>query len=400
MIGYGEFMALSQSPDSEERGMAAHLAALAYLNHKGPADEQAALYAALFGFLEDRSVKVRAALAYGLLHSAQAPRPLMLALLQDAAVIARAVMQHSPALVDADLLALARGAPVDELVCLAQRENLSARLADALLVRGIVEVDLVVLRRGELALGAERLRDKAAVSGNIPAIRGALLARADLPADVRLALVEAAGQAIAGLRIVKGAIAPERLARLLRNAEDAALARIGERDAQGEAADGFARHVIDTGRLNTRLLMHAMVHGQAMFFAACCAALAQLPQRKVFAVLGSGSRTALNALFVRCGLEPGVRNLFARLIDYARSVDLADDLAARHYVVNALTEDLLAEHDGAVPDELAEAFAYLGEQNVILARRAARGVLASFAAEQPETALALPQAERMALPAA
>jgi uncharacterized protein (DUF2336 family) len=400
MIGYGEFMALSQSPDSEERGMAAHLAALAYLNHKGPADEQAALYAALFGFLEDRSVKVRAALAYGLLHSAQAPRPLMLALLQDAAVIGRAVMQHSPALVDADLLPLARSAPVDDLVCLAQREKLSPRLADALLARGIGAVDLVVLRRGELALSAERLRDKAVVSGEIPAIRGALLARTELPADVRLALVQAAGRAIAGLRIVKGAIAPERLARLLRNAEDAALATIGEGASQGEETGGFARHVIATGRLNTRILMHAMVHGQAMFFAACCATLSQLPQRKVFAVLGSGSRTALNALFVRCGLEPGVRNLFARLIEYARSVNLADDLAARHYVVNALTEDLLAEHDGAVPDELAEAFAYLGEQNVVLARKAAKGVLASFAGEQPEAALALPQAERMALPAA
>jgi uncharacterized protein (DUF2336 family) len=255
-------------------------------------------------------------------------------------------MQHSPALVDADLLPLVRSAPVDDLVCLAQREKLSPRLADALLTRGFGEVDLVVLRRGELALSAERLRDKAVVSGEIPAIRGALLARAELPADVRLALVQAAGRAIAGLRIVKGAIAPERLVRLLRNAEDAALATIGEGASQGEETGGFARHVIATGRLNTRILMHAMVHGQAMFFAACCATLSQLPQRKVFAVLGSGSRTALNALFVRCGLEPGVRNLFARLIEYARSVNLADDLAARHYVVNALTEDLLAEHDG------------------------------------------------------
>lgn len=84
MVAYHEFVSLSQSADSEERGSAAHLSALAYLNHIGPADEQAALYAALIGFLDDPSVKVRAALAYGLLHSTEAPRPIMLALCRTA----------------------------------------------------------------------------------------------------------------------------------------------------------------------------------------------------------------------------------------------------------------------------------------------------------------------------
>ena len=63
MVAYQDFVALSQSGDSEERGQAAHLAAQAYLMHTGPADEHAALYAALIGFLDDPSVRVRAALA-------------------------------------------------------------------------------------------------------------------------------------------------------------------------------------------------------------------------------------------------------------------------------------------------------------------------------------------------
>src|SRR6185312_13941027 len=106
MVAYHDFVALSQSGDSEARGQAAHLAAQAYLMHAGPADEHAALYAALIGFLDDPSVKVRAALAYGLLHSNEAPRPIMLALLHDSAIIARAVIQYSPVLIDADLIGL------------------------------------------------------------------------------------------------------------------------------------------------------------------------------------------------------------------------------------------------------------------------------------------------------
>ena len=99
----------------------------------------------------------------------------------------------------------------------------------------------------------------------------------------------------------------------------------------------------------------------------------------MFSILESGSRTTLNALFARCGLSEGVRNLVVRLILHARAADLADDVAARHYVVTALTEELIVEHDGAIPADLEEAFAYLSEQNVGLARKAALGVMSAFA---------------------
>src|SRR5262245_58527583 len=121
MVAYHEFVALSQSPDSEERGQAAHIAAYAYIHHHGPADEHAALYAALIGFLDDPSVKVRAALAYGLLHAENAPRPIMLALLQDSAVISRAVLQYCSVLVDADLMNIVRHGDASVLVAVSQR---------------------------------------------------------------------------------------------------------------------------------------------------------------------------------------------------------------------------------------------------------------------------------------
>ena len=125
MIAYQDFVALCRSGDSEDRGRAAHLAAMAYLGHMGPADEHAALYAALIGFLDDPSVKVRAALAYGLLHAREAPRPILLALLQDSPVISRAIVQYSPALIDVDLIGLIRSAEPAMLLAVAMREHIS-----------------------------------------------------------------------------------------------------------------------------------------------------------------------------------------------------------------------------------------------------------------------------------
>lgn len=403
MVAYQDFVALSRSGDSEERGQAAHLAALAYLNHSGPADEHAALYAALINFLDDPSVKVRAALAYGLLHAREAPRPILLALLRDSPVIARAVVQYSPALIDADLMAVLPTADEALLLAMAIRERIGDRLVGALVARGGREVLVKLLERADIALGAPVLDAAMGLAlADDAEVRGLLLARDDLPASARLKLVEAVARALSSLRVVAGAVPAERLERLMRDATDTALTGIGE----SEAAAGrgpYAAEMIGTERVSTRVMLHAVVHGHALFFAQCIAELAELPRSKVLTLLESGGRPALNALLARCGLRPATCNLMARLIWHARNADLADDVAARHYVVTALTEELIGEHAGAIPAELEEAFIYLSEQNVILARRAARGVMAAFA-DEAGAHLALPHAPdhepRLALPAA
>jgi uncharacterized protein (DUF2336 family) len=402
MVGYQEFLSLSQSPDSEERGSAAHLSALAYLSHSGPADEQAALYASLIGFLDDPSVKVRAALAYGLLHSPAAPRPIMLALMQDSPVIARAVLQYSPVLVDADLMRLVGSTPdVAILLAISQREILSSRLAAALIARGELPLTLRLLRRDDVALEAKLLSDLCQALGDDAQARGVLLGRRDLPASGRLYLLGKITAALSGCRMVKGSLPAERLARLLRDSTDTAVAAIGEREAIRTAPD-YVSELVLSQQLNTRILLHAVVTGHVMFFADCIAELAQVPRNKVFAMLEGGSRVALGALLARCGLADSVRDLLVRIVLLARSTDLADDAGARHYVVTVLTEELIAEHEGVIPPDLEEAFAYLSEQNIVLARKAARGVMAAFAGETPRL-MALPvsdAAPQLALTAA
>ena len=371
MIAYSEFAELSQSTDSEERGQAAHLAALAYLDRNGTPGEQAALYGILVTFLDDPSVKVRAALAYGLLHSDQAPRPVMLALLRDSAIISRAVAQYSPVLVDADLLGLLSGFDEAMLLSVAQRQTLSPRLGGALVAHGSALVRQRLLRRTDVAFGDAVLSRLAEEMGDNAEMRGVLLARSDLPAPARLLLVQKVSACLREARIVKGALAPERLNRLLRNTADLAVAAIGEKEAS-KPAPLYAAELVGADRISTRLLLHALVSGHVLFFADCIGALSDVSRAKVFALLESGSRTALMTLLTRSGIGEGIAGLLARLVLHARAVDLAGDAAARHYVVTVLTEELIAEHQGIIPEELEEAFAYLGEQNIALARAAAR----------------------------
>src|SRR5690606_16574530 len=182
MIGYQAFAELCQSSDCDARGHAAHLAARAYLTHTGPADEHAALYAVLINFLDDSSVKVRAALAYGLLHSEDAPRPIIISLLHDSPIIARAVLQYSPILIDADLAPLAKSSELQTLIAISQRKPLSPRIAAILIAQDKPEMTLSLLQREDIALASDVLVTLAMAKGDDARLRGAMLARRDLPA--------------------------------------------------------------------------------------------------------------------------------------------------------------------------------------------------------------------------
>ncbi|HHS81980.1 MAG TPA: DUF2336 domain-containing protein [Devosia sp.] len=213
--------------------------------------------------------------------------------------------------------------------------------------------------------------------GHVAAVRGALLDRDALPGLSRLALVRQISKDLAACSLVSGAIQPGRIERLMRDGVDGATSRIGEKEA-GAGTDGFVRGLLGQDRINARLLLHAVINGHGLFFAQCLAVVSGMPLEKIFTLLENGARVALNALFRQCGMDGAQSSLLARLVLFARSCDLASDWASRHYVVGALIEELIIEHDGDIPECLEEIFHYLDEQNLVLARAAARGVMPCF----------------------
>ncbi|AVX04176.1 hypothetical protein MXMO3_01647 [Maritalea myrionectae] len=402
MLGYQDYLDLSQSPHAEERGQAARIAARAYLDHDGPADEHAALYAAVLSFLDDTSVKVRAALAYELLHSDYAPRPVMFALAQDDPIIATAIVQYSPVLREVDLNVLVKAGDEAVLLSIAGRASLSPRLIAELLAKHCRAVDLRLIESNGELLSESSMLELCDRWADDAEMRGALLRHVDLPAAGRYLLTEQVAEDLAASRYVKGAIQPVRLARLMRDLVDDATTYIGD-DIADKSAYAYIEALVESGRLTPRLLIQSYLVGRHMFFSSCLAQLAKVPAHKASSILAKGSRRGMFALFMKCGFEAPLSNLMCRLVTVGRAHDLAVDQAARHFVVSQLITALIDEHDGDLPDVLVPLFAYLNEMNVTLARNAARGVMATFCDRAPQEArLAVTRlrGEALALPAA
>jgi uncharacterized protein (DUF2336 family) len=402
VLGYQDYLDLSQSPHAEDRGQAARIAARAYLDHDGPADEHAALYAAVLSFLDDTSVKVRAALAYELLRSAYAPRPVMFALAQDDPIIATAVVQYSPVLQEADLNVLIKAGDEPVLLSIACRKTLSPKLVVALLAKQNRAVDLRLIEHNAERLSESSLLELCDRWTDDADVRGALLDKTSLPAAGRYLLTEQIAADLAEMRYVKGAIQPARLKRIMRDLVDDATTHIGD-DIADQSSHAYIEALIESGRLTPRLLIQSYLFGRHIFFDACVGQLARVPHRKVSGILDKGSRRGMYALFLKCGFDAPLSNLMCRLVTVSRHHHLAEDQAARHFVVSQLITALIDEHEGDVPETLEAIFAYLNEMNVTLARNAARGVMATFCDRAPnEARMAVTQlrGEALALPAA
>ncbi|TDQ66571.1 uncharacterized protein (DUF2336 family) [Maritalea mobilis] len=402
MLGYQDYLDLSQSPHADDRGQAARIAARAYLEHDGPADEHAALYAAVLSFLDDTSVKVRAALAYELLRSSYAPRPVMFALAQDDPIIATAVVQYSPVLKEADLHILVKSGDEPVLLSIAGRQNLSPKLVATLLAKKNRAVDLKLICENADQLSEASLLELCDRWADDAELRGALLDNADLPAAGRYLLTEQIAADLSAARYVKGAIQPARLKRLMRDLVDDATTHIGD-DIADQSAHAYVEALIESGRLTPRLLIQSYLFGRNQFFASCLGQLARMPAHKAVALLVKGSRRGMYALFIKCGFDAPLSNLICRLVTVSRSHDLAHDQAARHFVVSQLITALIDEHEGDLPESLEPIFAYLNEMNVTLARNAARGVMATFCDRAPNEArlsITRLRGEALALPAA
>jgi len=233
-------------------------------------------------------------------------------------------------------------------------------------------------------------------------MRGTLLGRPDLPIAARYLLTERIADALLGARVVKGSVQAPRLKRLMRDQLDKATTGLVAGETTQEHYS-YLDALYQSNRLTPRLLINSVVNGRLQFFVTALGVLAEVPAAKTESILRSGTRRALHALYTRCGFEPSLRNLMARLTVLAREAHLETDVAARHFVVSQLISTLIDDHDGEIPDSLNSVFAYLNEQNVSLAREAARGVMASFCEEASQDAaisISHLRDEQLALPAA
>ena len=307
-----QFLQWQRTASAAERADATSALARAYLYSNLSPDDRAAVEGALLMLLDDPSPLVRAALAQALAASEQAPPTVILALAGDQPAIAACVLEHSPLLVDADLVdAVATFGPPAQ-IAIASRNLLPSAVSAAVAEVGSAEACLVLVENTRAAIAPFSLDRIVERFGHLGAIREAMLARRDLPASTRQGLVAKLAQALAGFVTARDWLESSRATHGQgRRKATVILARFRPVTKSGRWCA-----ICASGQLNAGLV-RALLSGNIELFVQALAELSDLPHTRVSALCTIGG-TGFRALYRKAGLPDSAYPAFCEAIEALR----------------------------------------------------------------------------------
>lgn len=296
-----------------ERAKAANALGRAFLGSTMGEDERRAAIMAMTYLLDDPSPKVRLALAEALATSSNVPRTLVLSLAEDQPEIAATVITQSPVITDDDFVDLAARGDSLRRSLIASRRSVSVIVSAAIAAVGDEPEILLLLENPENEFAPAALREIARRHGASPDVRSLLLDRDDLPADVRHMLMQHVSEALASFDFVRATVGEKRVARIAREASEAATLTIaGHADERDIPA--LVEHLRSGCRLTPAFLMHALCAGRIHFIACVLVNLTGVDERRVRSVLSNGRMHAVRALFEAAGLQREISIVFVEAV--------------------------------------------------------------------------------------
>src|SRR3954451_24483907 len=295
-----QFINWIRTAPAGERAEATRSLARAWLISDLSEDDRAAAEGALLMLLDDASPLVRQAMAEVFARSADAPAAIVQALSLDQASVALPVLEHSPLLIDADLVDIIATGNSDMQCAIARRMHLPAAVCAAIAEVGTPAAALELIENPYAELAAfswDRIVER---HGHLAAIRESMLLLEDLPAATRLALAAKLSDTLAQFVVARNWLGAERAMRVVGEARERCTVNVAAR-SRGEDMRALVRHLRESGQLNPGLILRALLCGNLELFDCALVELSGLPAARVTALVYDRG-ASLDALLSRAGL--------------------------------------------------------------------------------------------------
>jgi len=318
-----QFINWIKTAPAGERAEATRSLARAWLISDLSEDDRAAAEGALLMQLDDASPLVRQAMAEVFARSTEAPAAIVQALSLDQPSVALPVLEHSPLLIDADLVDIVATGNCETQCAIARRIHLPASVCAAIAEVGAPEAALELIENAYAELAPfswDRIVER---HGHLAAIRESMLVLEDLPAATRAALVAKLSDTLAQFVVARNWLSADRAVRIASEARDRSTVNIAAA-SRGEDMRGLVRHLRATGQLTAGLILRALLSGNLELFETALAELSDLPPARVAALIFDRGGASLQALLERAGLPESTFAAFRAALDVNHEYGFAD----------------------------------------------------------------------------
>ncbi|MFK8250997.1 DUF2336 domain-containing protein [Ancylobacter terrae] len=376
-----QFLRWVKTAQAGERADASGALARAYLYSELSREDRREAEAALLLLLDDPSPLVRTALAESLGSHREAPAGIILALAGDQIDIAEIVLARSPVLSDGELVEVIGEGDERRQEAVALRASVSAPISAAIAEVGCASACLTLIENDGADIPGFALGRIVARFGHLPAVREALLARADLPAEAHQALIRSVADVLSAFVVQRQWLPPEQAARMTREACEKATVTLAEDRASGDIR-ALVEHLRANGQLTAGLVLRSLLSGHVRLFFEAISLLSGLPAPKVAALAADRTGTAFRALYDKAGMPRGAYTAFRAALEVVLEANYVDEEGPVHSglkrrIVERVMERYRAGRSG---EELDQLLTVLRRWQMEAAREEARLLGAELAA--------------------
>ena len=340
-----QFISWIKTAPAGERAEATRALARAWLISDLSEDDRVAAEGALLMLLDDTSPLVRRAMAEVFSRSQEAPAAIVQALALDQPSVALPILEHSPLLIDADLVDIAATGSGETQCAIARRINLPASVCAAIAEVGTAAAALELIENPYAELPPFSWNRIVERHGHLAAIRESMLVLEDLPAATRAALVAKLSNTLAQFVVAKNWLSADRAERVADEARDRSTVNIAA-SSRGDDMHGLIAHLRATSQLTAGLILRALLSGNLELFEAALAELSGLPRARVSSLLLDRGEASLVALLRRAGLPESTFAAFRAALDVVSETGFVDTLADAARLRRRMVERVLTQCEG------------------------------------------------------
>ena len=341
--------------------------------------------------LDDSSPLVRMALARALAFSERAPPSVILGLGGDQPEVANWVLEHSPLLVDADLVdAVATGRPSAQ-TAIANRVALPSAVSAAIAEVGTAEACLVLVENSGAEIAPFSLDRIVERFGHLAAIREAMLARDPLPAPTRQGLVAKLSETLAGFVTARKWMPLEHAQRVAKEACEKGTVTVAATSCNGEIRP-LIRHLRASGQLTAGLMLRALLSGNVDMFEEALAELSDLSLSRVSALVHDRGIAGFRAVYDKAGLPACAYPAFREAVEAMREGGFVADAGGATRLRRRMVERVLTRCADDALGEIEPLLTLLRRFAAEAARDEARLFCNELSADVPEPGWALQRA--------
>jgi uncharacterized protein (DUF2336 family) len=311
------FMDVIHGGDAAQRiALAAQLAA--FLGREdAPRKERDQVIPAVLKLTADPVEEVRQALALGLIGIADLNADVLFSIISDDDEIALPFLSLTPALSHWHMLAVLRVGDEARRAAVALRPDISPEAVDYIVESLPLAINVLMFDNESIAPTAEQFHRLYQRFGESREMLDCLLARDDLPLDIRIAQARRAAARMQQLIVERGWIPANDAAELVADAEETAVLNILT-GAGPDQLSSVVAYLVNGELLTPSIIVRAACLGAMDVVAQTLAALADMPLKRVQETMFAKPQGAFRSLHAKCGLPQGCYWTLQAACDAAR----------------------------------------------------------------------------------